>query len=187
VRTPALTALALVLLAVAGALTGCTGEASIPLENASPDPTASAPAREDCSTRSFADFTGAFADPANLVVGPFALVGGATPTTAPVVERFGGQKYPLLVKGGHVVTVRLPAELRGVAVLAYGPLPQGEITVSEGHEAVTFTACEDGAVTFWSGGIVVTELACVPLDLYVDGDPKPRRAAVELGRPCQET
>lgn len=54
----------------------------------------------DCSMQSGADFGPAFADPANLVVGPLALIGGAGPTPAYMVRRHGGQKYPLLVRPG---------------------------------------------------------------------------------------
>src|SRR5438093_13103888 len=54
-----------------------------------------------CSERSEADFPGAFSDPHNLVVGPLALVRGAEPTTASTIRRFGGQKFPLLLRAGH--------------------------------------------------------------------------------------
>jgi hypothetical protein len=149
---------------------------------------------EDCSTRSWAEFGGAFTDPANLVVGPLALVGAGRSTPAAVVTRFGGNKFPLLVRQGHMVTVQVPEGARGFAALAYGPLPQGqEIRFPAGHDTVTFVACgihepsgsnADGPVTFWSGAVLVGKPSCVPLDVYVDDEPAPRRVEIELGAPC---
>jgi len=63
-------------------------------------------AREDCRTRSEANFPGAFTSSSNLVVGPLVLIGGAQ-TPASTVRDFGGNKFPLLVKSGHAVTVRV--------------------------------------------------------------------------------
>jgi hypothetical protein len=149
---------------------------------------------EDCSTRSEADFPGAFDDPANLVVGSLALIGAGEATPAEIVQRVGGQKFPVLVREGHVVTLRVGEGDRAHAALGYGPLPQGEIDFRDGHETVTFVACEhgeasgsssDGPVTFWSGFILVGRPACVPLDVYVDTRPEPRRVELELGRACQ--
>jgi hypothetical protein len=156
--------------------------------------TDSRPVREDCSTRSGATFRGAFTDPRNLVVGPLVLIGGAY-TPASTVRKFGGNKFPLLVKAGHTVTVRLPPSARAVAGLAYGPLPQGrQVTVRDAHQAVTFVACRPGgpadssadaiAVTFWSGGVAARAPACVALEVYVDREPSPRHVGLPLGRRC---
>ena len=147
----------------------------------------------DCSTESWADFTGAFFDPANLVVGPLVLVGAAMKTSAGVVESVGGNKFPLLVKDGHTVTVRVPKEARAHASLGYGPLPQGEVFVRDGHDTVTFLACDDSdpsrstgdvAVTFWSGFLLANEPVCLPLDIWADGASRPRRVEVALGNDC---
>jgi hypothetical protein len=189
----------LALLAVAAALTGCTEDsrerrelsqtttAALPVANAAP-PHSPKPATADCSTRSFGDFIGAFTNPANLVVGPFVLVGGATPTSAATVEELGGQKYPVLVREGHVVTVEIPDAARGFVSLGYGPLPQGKVGFHDGHEAVAFTACARGtdaaSRTFWSGFVFALEPSCVPLDVYLDGLPSPRRVEIALGRAC---
>jgi predicted small lipoprotein YifL len=179
------TALLLALAAAAASLAACTGEMPIPLKDAAAEAPPDDGARATCSSRSFARFPGAFTNPANLVVGPLALVGGATPTSAATVEAVGGQKYPLLVRAGHEVTVELPPAIHGRAALGYGPLPQGEITVADGHERVTFTACDDGGdPTFWSGFLLASEPACVPLDVFVDDEATARRAEVELGRAC---
>ena len=159
-------------------------------------------AREDCTTRSEADFAGAFTNPRNLVVGPLVLVGGAY-TDPGTVRESGGNKFPLLVKAGHVVTVRL-AEPDGGAGLAYGPLPQGEVTLGDTHRSVTFVACRPGkqsrryspngpsgssadgtSVTFWSGFLLTRAPACIPLEVFVDDEPAPRRVGLSLGRRCE--
>jgi hypothetical protein len=158
----------------------------------------------DCTRRSEADFPGAFTDPRNLVMGPLVLVGAGEPTSASVVREFGGNKFPLLVKAGHTVTVRLLRAVRGVAGLAYGglgngPLPEGEVRLRDTAHTMTFVACRPGrptriyrddgpsasraggvAVTFWSGFVVMREPACVPLQVYVDDDPSPRHAVIDM-------
>jgi hypothetical protein len=149
---------------------------------------------EDCGTRSEADFGSAFGDSANLVVGPLAMIGAGELTPASVVRRFEGQKYPLLVKAGHSVTIEVPAGVRKFAGLGYGPLPQGEITLERAHPRVTFIACTERSgssadipVTFWSGGVVANAPHCVPLDVFVDGDAAPRRVFIALGVRCAHT
>ena len=152
---------------------------------------------ENCRSRSEADFGKPFEDPRNLVVGPLVLVGGAEFTPPSVVRSVNGQKYPVLVRADRRARIVVPLEARRFAGLGYGPLPQGQITLDEAHEAVAFIACPAdepsfsgvrptvGAVTFWSGFVVVREPHCVPLDVYVDDDPAPRRIVLELGvRPC---
>jgi hypothetical protein len=158
-----------------------------------------------CSERSEADFPGAFFDPHNLVVGPLALVGGADPTRASVVRRFGGQKFPLLVRAGHTVTVRVSPTVQRSSGLAYGPLGQRGVsrqapyhTVTRGTpRTITFVACRrpngrsgssaDGAVTFWSGLVLTRAPRCVPLDVHVDDESSLRHVAVSLGGRCQSS
>ncbi len=159
-------------------------------------------AREDCSTRSEANFPGAFTSPRNLAVGPLVLIGGAY-TDATTVRRFGGNKFPLVVKAGHSVTVRLTRRARRFVGLAYGPHSQGKTTLRDTYRSVTFVACRPGrpsrryspdgpsgssadgvAVTFWSGFVLTRRPACIPLDVYVDGAPSPRRVGLSLGRRC---
>ena len=153
------------------------------------------PVGETCDTRSEAEFGGAFVDPVNLVAGPFVLVGAGEPQPASVVETYGGQKFPVLVRAGHTVLVEVPADARGLVALGYGPLPQGEIEFAEGHPAVRFEACSpDGPssstagpgkpVTFWSGFVLAAEPTCAPLDLYLDGSAEPQRVEIELGAAC---
>lgn len=144
----------------------------------------------DCSTRSLADFPGAFTSPRNLVVGPLVLVGGGDGAAA-FVPSVGGNKFPLLVKAGHRVTVELSVHTRQGAGLAYGPLPQGVVHLRDTHRIVTFIACSRGessgssadgqAVTFWSGGILARSARCVPLLVWVDAAAAPWRAVVRLG------
>jgi hypothetical protein len=134
------------------------------------------------------------------VVGPLVLIGGGEPTPEDVVWEFGGNKFPLLVKAGHTVTVRLSASARRVAGLAYGPQPPGETRLRDTHRAITFVACAPGepsatyrpdgpsgssadgvAVTFWSGFVLTRRPACLPLELEVDGEPPTRHAVLNLG------
>lgn len=137
----------------------------------------------DCSTRSIASFPGAFSDRANVVVGPLVLV-GATRTSAATIREFGGNKFPLLVRAGHRVTLELPPEARRTAALAYGPLPEGYVHMREAHRVVRFVACPRGPrATFWSGGVLTRSPRCVPLRVWVDREPAPRRIWLRMGVP----
>lgn len=139
---------------------------------------------EDCSTRSQANFPGAFTRRRNLVVGPLAMIGaGGTPYFHP---EFGGQKFQLLVRNGHRVILELSRRTRRGAGLAYGPLPSGEVGLADAHRVVKFIACRRGEpsgssadgrpVTFWSGGVLARSPRCVPLRIFVDDARAPRRA-----------
>ena len=151
-----------------------------------------APEVATCSSRSEASFPGAFHDPANAVVGPFVLVGGALPTSAAVVASHGGQKHPVLVRAGETVTVRVPPGAREHVSLGYGTLPQGEVGYPDGHPAVTFVACPPDSsgstaglgepVTFWSGFVFARKPSCAPLDIQVGGEA--RRIEIPLGGGC---
>lgn len=162
--------------------------------------------RAGCSRRSEANFPHAFADPRNLVIGPLVLHGAGEPTPASVIREFGGNKFPVLVKAGHTVTVQLPRRARRHAGLAYaglgdGPLPQGRaLRLRNTAHTMTFIACQPGkptapyrpegpsgsyadgqAITFWSGFVIVPAPACVTLEVYVDDEPSPRRAVLDMG------
>lgn len=169
-------------------------------ERAATAATPSRRAREDCSTRSEARFPGAFTGDGNLVVGPLVLMGG-TFTDANTVRKFGGNKFPLLVKAGHTVTVQVAPHGRRVAGLFYSHGPSR--TLDNAATRVTFVACRPGraprryspngpsessadgvAVTFWSGFVLTRTPACVPLNIYVDKEPSPRRVGLSLGRRC---
>jgi hypothetical protein len=150
--------------------------------------------RTDCGRQSSAQFPGAYRDRRNLVVGPLALIGGATFTDAATVRRFGGNKFPLLVRARHTVTVSLPRSERQVVSLGYGPLPEGEVHRRDGDSAVTFAACSaaesrstaDGPVTFWSGFVMTDNPRCIALDVRVDAAAAPLRRHIELGRRCSK-
>jgi hypothetical protein len=138
--------------------------------------------------QSGASFPGAFTSTRNLVVGPLVMIGAGG--TATFSSSFHGQKFPLLVKDGHRVTLELSVTTRRGAALGYGPLPQGDVGVDEAHRVVTFIACRRGAsdseadgkpVTFWSGGVLVKSPRCVPLGVWVDGASSPRRVVIRLG------
>jgi hypothetical protein len=148
-------------------------------------------ARNTCKRQSGADFPGAFTDPGNFVVGPLVLVGGAY-TDPATVREFGGNKFPLLVRPGHTVTMAIAPKARRFARLAYGPLPQGEIKLRDAYTSATFIPCRRGKswssadgkeVTFWSGFVLTRRPACLPLDIAIDGAP-PRRVGFALGKRC---
>ena len=173
---------------------GPAGQVRLSTAASATPPTARAKQRppgavEDCSTRSEADFPGAFTDRRNLVVGPLALIGAGG--RAHFDGEFRGNKFPLLVKNGHRVTVALPRPARRGAGLGWGPLPNGEVRVRDAHRVVRFIACRrdkpsgssaDGRrVTFWSGGVLARSPRCVPLRVWVDARSAPRRAVIRLG------
>jgi hypothetical protein len=147
-----------------------------------------------CASRSGASFPAAFTDHRNVVVGPLVLIGAAS-TPAATVRRFGGQKFPALVRAGHRVTVALSPRTRRVASLGYGPLhATGPLRVRDGHRVVTFIACRRGvrsgssadgrSVTFWSGFVLTATPRCVPLEFWVDDERTPRRVALPMGVRC---
>jgi hypothetical protein len=147
-----------------------------------------------CASRSGASFPAAFTDHRNIVVGPLVLIGAAS-TPAATVRRFGGQKFPALVRAGHRVTVALSPRTRRVVSLGYGPLhATGQLSVRDGHRVVTFIACRRGVrsgssadgqpVTFWSGFVLTAAPRCVPLDVWVDDEPAPRRVVLAMGVRC---
>jgi hypothetical protein len=159
--------------------------------------------RLGCAMRSGADFPGAYSDPGNLVAGPLAMIGAGDVTSAQTVHEFGGNKFPLIVKAGHVVTVQVAAAGRDRARLAYGSFPDGKRGIDDAFQRVAFKACPpgrpsrryeangpsgnhaDGApITFWSGFVLVREPMCVPLEVFVDGARSPRRVGIALGRWC---
>jgi hypothetical protein len=146
---------------------------------------------ENCATQSGGDFPGALTSPHNVVVGPLVLVGAAgTPQfVRDPISNEGFQKFQVLVKEKHRVTLELSRTTRRGAGLAYGPLPQGENYLSDTHRVVTFTACKSGSasnvdgrpVTFWSGGIIALSPRCVPLLVWIDKRRTPRRVVIHFG------
>lgn len=148
-----------------------------------------------CKRKSEGQFPGAFADPANLTVGPATLVGwhrGASAVFIAVVDQPQFWKMPLLVRDGRRVTLRIAAEARRRARLKY--LVRGGDEVADHPREITFTACSrrrgersgssvDGApVTFWSGGVVFENApACVPVQFRHDRSRVWRTRTLRLG------
>jgi hypothetical protein len=115
------------------------------------------------------------------------MVGGGTFTSPETVRQFGGNKFPLLVAAGHDVTIELTPATDRFAGLAYAR--HG----ATGHRVATFHSCHgthalsrggNRRVTFWSGFVVASRSGCVRLRVWVDDEPAPRRAAIELGARC---
>ena len=142
-----------------------------------------------CADQSGAGFPNAYTNPANLIVGPVAIVGGvgAGKLTAAVIEQDGrgSWKMPVLVRAGHTATITIRPSGRRDARLAYSHAVGGPPTIHNvPYDEVTFVACNeqrsqsssDGEpVTFWSGGFVYrTVPVCVPLSIVID-----RRAPVQ--------
>jgi len=145
-----------------------------------------------CANQSGADFSGVYASPRNLIVGPLVLVGAAgTPQFVwNSVGTEGFEKFQALVREGHRVTVELSRRTRRAgAGLAYGPLPQGETFLRDTHRVVTFVACRHGSVstadgqpvTFWAGSVLARTPRCVPFFVWIDRRRVPRRAVIHLG------
>ena len=176
---------------VALAAAGCGGSPVVERTSAPERPRG---VRVDCSMKSSASFPGAYQDRDNLVVGPLAMIGAGRLTSAETVREFGGNKFPLLVRNRRRVTVAVRG-LRGRAGLTHPPGPDGPVTLADdAHRVVTFVACRRGRgsgrvapgryITFWSGFVLTDAPRCVRLDVWVDDEPEPRRAAIPLGARC---
>lgn len=136
----------------------------------------------------------AFTSRDNLVVGPLVMVGAGRFTTADTVRQFGGNKFPLLVATGHRVTIELTRRARRAVSLGYGHIHEGEVTWNEGRRVMTFRSCDwrngdsdarGRRTSFWSGFVMASGPRCVHLRVWVDDEPAPRRAHIELGLPCR--
>jgi hypothetical protein len=172
------------LAALAGLAAALTAIAPAASASSAPPPTGVV---ETCAHQSGASFPHAFTSRYNLVVGPLAMIGGGRFTNAAIVERFDGQKFPLLVAAGHRVTIELTPGSNRFASLAYGSHSR------VGHRVMTFRSCDrehadsdaDGKpVTFWSGFVQATGPGCVRMRIWVDRERTPRRARIELGARC---
>lgn len=123
----------------------------------------------------------------SLVVGPLAIR-RARPTLAyaPIVS---GNKVILSVKGGHRVTLEVPPAAREDVAIGFGLTQNGD-WVLNAPRAVRFTACRRGErsgrfdgwpVTSWVGFLLATSPRCVPLLVWVDDSPNPRRTVIRFG------
>ena len=147
---------------------------------------------EDCSRISgFGGNLDDFSLRRNLVVGPLAILRAGR--TLAYVDAAGGNKLFVLVKGGHRVTIELPPSARRSAGLVFGRFPNGNVRLRDARRVVTFVACRRGQladphldswpVSGWVGGLLSTSAQCVPLRVWVDDEPKPRRAVIRFGVP----
>lgn len=147
-----------------------------------------------CRSQAGYDFGDAYTNPDNIVVGPLVIT-NAVYTEPETIREFGGDKIFVLLQPGHRVTLALSQQTYRVASLGYGPLPQEvELTPQDGHRVVTFTPCPaeqawssagGKPVTFWSGFMLTDTFLCMPIDVWVDDEPKPRKIALGMGvRDC---
>jgi hypothetical protein len=147
-----------------------------------------------CRSQSGYDFADAYTNPDNIVVGPLVITNAAY-TEPETIREFGGDKIFVLLQPGHRVTLALSQETYRVASLGYGPLPQEvELTPQDGHRVVTFRPCSaerawssagEKPVTFWSGFMLTDSFVCMPIDVWVDDEPKPRQITLGMGvRDC---
>jgi hypothetical protein len=148
---------------------------------------------ESCGTQSSASFPDAFTSRRNLALGPLALIdaGGTPQFVWDSTGTEGFQKFALLVRAKHRVTLELSRRTRQGAGLAYGPQQGGEVHLRDTHRVVTFIACKSGRwsgsradgrpVTFWSGGVLARSPRCVPILVWIDRRPAPRRLVIHLG------
>ena len=149
---------------------------------------------EDCSGRSgFGESLRDFSLRRNLVVGPLALLrAGRTLDYAPAVS---GNKLFVVVKGGHRVTLELSPRTRRDVGLVFGRFPSASVSLREARRVVTFRACRRGRaaepfdgwpVSGWVGFLLARSPRCVPLLVWVDDEPSPRRTVVRFGvRSCE--
>ncbi len=155
----------------------------------------------DCDGRSIGAFRGVVGSPASLRVGPLWLAfGGRAAAQAPpeTLRDLGWWKMPALLRPGHTVTLRIAPSHRRRAGWTYGPeagAARRGVPAALRHteHTITLRACPPGVrppdstadgrrVTFWSGGIVFTRAPlCVPVEVWVDEERRPRRTVLSLG------
>ena len=149
-------------------------------------------ALEDCSRTPGWGGSRDFSSRLNLVVGPLALQGAGV--MLGYAENVGGNKLFVFVKGGHRVTMELSRSTRKDVGLAFGS-PLGATTGSKWNlrntrRVVSFIACRRGEisepfdgwpVTSWVGFLLASSPRCVPLLVWVDDEPSPRRAIIRFG------
>jgi len=147
---------------------------------------------EDCSRISGVGARRDFWIRSSLVVGPLALLHAAPPWA----YRVEGEKLFVVVRGGHRVTLELSPRTRRGAGLVFGRFPNANVRLRDSRRVVTFIACQRGEkppgsipdgwpVSGWVGGLLARSPQCVPLLVWVNDEPSPRRAVIRFGvRDC---
>lgn len=151
---------------------------------------------EDCSRSSGwpAGSAREFTSRQNLVVGPLALEGAGV--MFGYAESVGGNKLGVHVRSGHRVTLELSRQTRMDVGFAFGS-PGGATraskwTLRNTRRVVTFSACQrdeglglsfgdEWPVTAWVGFLLASSPRCVPLLVWVDDEPAPRRTVIRFG------
>lgn len=116
--------------------------------------------------------------PWNLVIEPLLIERGNVPMG--YSEALKGDKLFVYVRAGHRVTLELPGRVGRGAGLEFFPLPTKKVGAFRAHRAVTFIA-DRSHLTAWIGGIVAHSPRCIPLLIWIDDRPSPRRATIRLG------
>jgi hypothetical protein len=139
---------------------------------------------EDCSTTPGWGRRDEFTSRRNLIVGPLAIERAGD--VLAYAENVGGNKLFVYVKGGHRVTLELSYRTRRDG-LVFGPHRGGSVPT---RRVVTFIACRRGElvgrfdgwpVTSWVGFLLASSPRCIPLRVWVDDEPRPRRAVIRFG------
>jgi hypothetical protein len=142
---------------------------------------------EDCSTTPGWGRRDEFTSRQNLIVGPLALERAGV--VLAYAENVGGNKLFVYVRGGHRVTLELSHRTRkdGLVFRSHrgGSVPTRRV--------VTFIACRRGElsdpafdgwpVTSWVGFLLASSPRCMPLLVWVNDEPSPRRAVIRFGVP----
>src|SRR5215207_8613960 len=128
-------------------------------------------------------FAGAFADRSrNVIVGPLSLPFAAShaDSSPDLINRFGGDKFPVLLREGRTATIRIAKALRrGADGWERVPLAEaGLLRRARPVRKLRFRACPRGQaqnvvdgrrVTFWMLWMTVRAPACIYIDVSIDG------------------
>lgn len=106
-------------------------------------------------------------------------------------EQVGGDKLFVYVKGGHRVTIELSSRTRENVGLVFGHFSNPNVRLPDARRVVRLIACRRGElppgrfdgwpVTSWVGFLLASSPRCVPLLIWVDDEPSPRRAVIRFG------
>lgn len=165
----------LVSLAVAAALAMPTGASAAPKP---PSPNAVAMCGHGQPTAALQQFRLHW----NVVIEPIAIERAYREWWKPPGSEVGFNKFFVYVRAGHKVTMELSPSTRRNAALMFGrPAASG---FASAHRVVSFVSCPNN-LTRYVGFLFAKSPRCVPLRIWVDGDPQARTAALGLGvRDC---